>query len=153
KREKGKVFLFADAVELRTAQTRNYTNGVYTGTTYSFNWTGKDGKQVFWLGGTYNNEKGLPGSDDPYHYGRAAEVAWSKHLLQFVTDELNRSGAFRFNLKGNNCVVAGPGYLELYMNGQQVRCMVDEIAKMEMNQGVMTVRRKDAKDGFLGIGS
>ena len=50
KRETGEVLLFANAAELRTSQTRNYTNGAYTGTTYSFRWSGLDGKQVFHLG-------------------------------------------------------------------------------------------------------
>lgn len=152
-REKGAVFLFGNAVELRTGQTRHYTNGIYTGTDYFFNWTGPDGRQVFRLGGRYTAEKSLPKSDDPFHFARAAETAWSRYLLQFVNSELERSGAFRFNLRGNNCVVAGPGFLDLYMNGQQIRCPVDEIANVDMNQGVITVRRTDAKSGFLGIGS
>ena len=153
KREKGEVFLFADAVELRTSQTRHYTNGIYSGTEYNFTWTGKDGRQACRLAGRYSSEKGTPGPNDPFQYARAAETAWSRYLLQFVSAELERSGAFRFNLRGNNCVVAGPGFLDLYMNGQQIRCPVDEIANVDMNQGVITVRRKDAKDGFLGIGS
>jgi hypothetical protein len=153
KREKGEIFLFANAVELRTGQTRHYTNGIYSGTEYFFTWTGRDGKQVFRLGGRYSSQKGTPKPHDPFYYARAAELAWSRYLLQFVNAELERSGAFRFNLRGNNCVVAGPGFLDLYMGGQQIRCPVDEIDKMEMNQGVITVRRKDAKSGFLGIGS
>jgi hypothetical protein len=152
-REKGDIFLFANAVELRTSQTRNYTNGIYTGTDYSYRWTGPDGKQVYWLGGRYSSQKGTPKPTDPYYYGLAAELAWSRHLLAFVNAELEKSGAFRFNLSGNNCVVAGPGFLDLYMKGEQIRCPVDEIEKIDMNQGVITVRRTDAKSGFLGIGS
>lgn len=153
KREQGDIFSFANAVELRTSQTRRYTNGIYSGTSYSFGWTGRDGKPVYKLAGSYSSEKGTPHPNDPYYYARAAEFAWSSYMLKFVQAELDRSGAFRFNLRGNNCVVAGQGYLDLYMNGQQIRCATNEIAKVEMYQGVITVRRKDAKDGFLGIGS
>ena len=36
--ERGEVFLFWDATDLRTATTRHYTNGVYQGTEYRFDW-------------------------------------------------------------------------------------------------------------------
>ena len=43
----GEVFLFEDATELRTAQTRHYTNGAYTGTNYTFTWTDVAGRTRF----------------------------------------------------------------------------------------------------------
>lgn len=153
RRDQPNMFLFANAVELRTGQTRQYTNGIYSGTHYFFKWTGPDGKLVYQLNGTYNSEKGTPKPGHAFYYARAAEIAWSRYLLAFVNAELERSGAFRFNLNGNNCVVAGPGYLDLYMNGQQIRCAVDEIAGMSIHQGQITITRKDSKSGFLGIGS
>ena len=153
KRSQPELFLFQNAVEMRTAQTRQYYNGVYTGTSYSYTWTGRDGKVVFRLSSSYRSEKGTPDRHDPFYYARAAEISWSRFLLQFVNEELNRSGAFRFNLRGNNCVVAGQGYLDLYMNGQQIRCLTQDIANVDMKQGVLTIRRKDATSGFLGIGA
>src|SRR5262249_51451932 len=35
----GRVFTFKDAAELRTQQTRHYTNNVYQGTNYTFTWS------------------------------------------------------------------------------------------------------------------
>jgi hypothetical protein len=151
KREKGNVLLFANAVELRVSQTRNYRNGMYTGTSYSFVWAGSDGKQVYTLGGTYVSETGQPKDGDPFHHARAAETAWSRYLLQFVNAELERTGAFKFNLRGKDFIVARPGLLELHLDGQHVNCTVDEIAKVVMHNGFVTVRRKDAKSGFLGF--
>src|SRR5207247_2159555 len=129
-----------------TSQTRNYTNGLYTGTDYSYAWTGRDGKKAHWLSGSHRSEQGTPPADDPYYYASAAETAWSRYLLQIVNSELQRSGEFRFNLGRDNYVVVGRGFLCLSMKGQEVRCEVGEIAKVEMNKGVITVRRKDAKD-------
>jgi hypothetical protein len=106
-----------------------------------------------WLGGSSYNAMDRPTNDDPYHFALAAETAWSKYMLDAVNQELKRTGSYRFNLKGSNYVMTGPGFIDLSIGGQKVRCMVDEIAKVELIQGVVSVRRKDAEDGLLGIGS
>ena len=59
------LFLFEDAADLRTSQTRHYTNGIYTGTAYAFNWTNDAGKKVFKLTGNYRGENKPPRPKTP----------------------------------------------------------------------------------------
>ena len=79
---KQKAFLFADAVDLRTGQTRNYYNGVYTGTTYFYNWVNDDGKTVRNLNGTYSSKVGAPKAKSPYWLAVSAELDFG-HPLPF----------------------------------------------------------------------
>ncbi len=72
---------FNTAADLRTAQTRNYYNGIYTGTTYSFTWTDAAGKKLLNLRGNYSSKVGTPKPTSPYHFARVAENAWSRFLI------------------------------------------------------------------------
>jgi hypothetical protein len=143
------VFLFRDATELRTAQTRQYTNGVYTGTSYTFKWTDADGRKVYALSGTYRGEKKPPKPKDRFHFAASAEVAWSVFLLDHLQDELDASGMVRFNLGGSDFVGVGPGVLHLQLKGQTQSCPVEEIADITIAQGNFKVKRTDAKEGWF----
>jgi hypothetical protein len=148
-----RVFLFQDARELRTSQTRNYLNGIYQGTQYEFNWTDEDGQKVFRLAGTHRGEKKLPKSTDPFHFALATELAWSVYLLDLAQEELDRNGFVHFNVGGRSWVRVGPGFLDLSIKDQQLRCRVEEIGEIFLGDGTFTVKHKDARKGFLGFGS
>jgi hypothetical protein len=47
----------------------------------------------------------------------------------------------------------GDGFIDLCFKGQTARCRTQEIARVTVKQGVITLRRTDAKSGFFGIGS
>ena len=149
----GKVFLFQYASELRTSQTRRYTNGVYNGTSYTFTWTDYQGKQIHSIAGSYSSEKGTPAVGDAFYYARAAEGAWSAFAFERAKAELAQNGAVRFNLTNGNYLVVGQGFIDLAMKGQVARCSTQEIDRISIKQGVVTLRRTDAKSGFFGIGS
>jgi hypothetical protein len=69
------LFCFADAAELRTAQTNHYHNGIYAGTNHAFTWTNVAGGRCFQLTGAYQSKNGNPPGADPFHFARAAEMA------------------------------------------------------------------------------
>jgi hypothetical protein len=150
---KSNIFLFRTARELRTAQTRNYTNGIYTGTSYSFTWTDESGRKVYVLFGSHNANKGLPKGPHPFNFARAAELAWSNFLLPTAQHQYETMGYVQFNLSGQDWVRVGQQCVELFQRGQVQQCPTNNIATFSINQGVFTVRLKDAKSGFLGIGS
>jgi hypothetical protein len=150
---KSDIFLFRTARELRTTQTRNYYNGVYTGTTYTFAWTDEAGKRVYNITGQHNANKGIPKGPHPFNFARAAELSWSNFLLPTAQHEYETLGYVQFNLGGKDWVRVGPQCVELFQRGQVQQCPTANIATFSINQGVFTVRLKDAKSGFLGIGS
>ncbi|HWE36350.1 MAG TPA: hypothetical protein VG406_07230 [Isosphaeraceae bacterium] len=145
---KREVFLFRDAQELRTSQTRHYHNGIYTHTAYNFTWSGPAGK-VFKLEGTYRGEKQPPKPKDPFHFAQAGEVAWSLAVLDRAQAELERDGAIKFRLTGTDWVALGPGFIDLNLKGQTQRCNAEEVDGVSIAGGVFKVKRKDAKEGWF----
>lgn len=143
------IFLFSEAAELRTGQTRKYVNGVYQGTEYTYTWYDHEGRKRFVLNGTYNAEKSLPKPTDPFHFANAGEMAWSLHLLKQVPLMLETKGAVFFSLGGSDWVSVAPGRLELCVRGQTTSCETDEIGRVSIDQGVFTVKRTDAKEGWF----
>ena len=144
------VFLFQDAAELRTSQTRHYHNGIYTGTNYAFTWTNNEGKKAFKLSSTYRGENKPPKETDPFHYATMAEGAWSAFLFDQVVATLNAAGAVRFNLSGKYFVAIGPGFLDVYTGGTEViHLTAEEIGGMQIDSGQVKIKRIDAKEGWF----
>ena len=145
----GDVFCFKDAFELRTSQTRHYTNGVYQGTQYSFNWTDVGGRSRFTIAGRHNSEQGTPAAKDRYHFAAASERAWTLYLLNQVSAQLKMSGTIHFGLGGKNWVKLGERYISVHMSGVTTECDADDIAEVRIYQGMVEVRRKDAQEGWF----
>lgn len=153
KTRRPEIFLFQNAVELRTSQTRHYTNGVYTGTNYEFIWSNFQGKTCYKLTGSYYSSDGKPDKESPYYYALGAEGAWSAFAFERAKAELANHGVVRFNLPYGNYLVIGDGFIDLCFKGQTAHCPTHEIDRVTIKQGVITLRRTDAKSGFFGIGS
>jgi hypothetical protein len=143
------TFLFADASELRTQQTRHYTNGVYQNTSYSFTWSDVTGRKRYALAGSHNNQAGNPPAKHPFHFASAAERAWSMYLWVQIQPQLRTEGAILFRLGGKNWVRLGKGYIRLFFNGEETDCGVEDIDQVRLDQGWVQVRRKDAKEGWF----
>ncbi len=143
------LFLFESAAELRTSQTRQYHNGVYIGTRYSFQWTDANGTKAYKLSGTYRGEKAPPKPKDPFHFAAMAEVAWSSWLFDRLAKELESSGSIRFRLSGKDYVAIGPGFLDVHRKGETEHLTIDEIGGILVDQGVVKIRRVDAKEGWF----
>src|SRR5688572_19812358 len=137
-------FMFRDAAELRTSQTRNYTNGIYTGTTYEFNWTNPAGQRVYRLNGTYQSAKGTPKPKDPFHFANSPELAWSNYLLARVPEQIERDGFLHFNLGREKWVRVGPGFFVFNIRGKEERVNADEIKEISLNNGDFYIAHKDA---------
>lgn len=143
------VFLFEDAVDLRTSQTRHYHNGIYTGTAYSFTWTDAEGRKRYKLSGTYRGEKKPPKPKDPFHFAVMSETAWSLDRLDATLRELEADGSIRFNLTGGDWVALGPGFLDVGRKGRVERLNAGEIGGVSVEQGVIKIKRMDAKEGWF----
>jgi hypothetical protein len=143
-RAKAELFLFDTAAELRTSQTRNFYNGIYTGTTYRFNWTDAVGAKRFLLSGQYHSKQGTPKPDDKFWYASSAERAWNIRQLARIQRELEANGFVQFNLGGSDFVRVGPGFFEFGMKGEVARINAEEIKTLNLNQGQFVIHHKDA---------
>jgi hypothetical protein len=146
---KSEVFLFREADALRTGQTRQYHNGVYAGTSYTFTWTDAEGKRRYKLSGSYHGEKKPPKPKDPFHFAERAEVAWSLFLFDRAGRELEQNGAIRFNLGGANWLAIGPGFIDIGRKEGVERWTRAEIAGISAKDGSLKIKRTDAKEGWF----
>jgi hypothetical protein len=143
------VFLFRDATEVRTSQVRHYVNGGYTGTDYTFTWTDVSGRVRYTWTGRHRSQPGNPKSTDPYHFGRAAEMAWSNYLLPGAFRQLDLSGAVLFLLSGGNWIRVGRNGLVLHYGGKEEEWAARDIAGVSADGGVIRIKRYGAKEGWL----
>jgi hypothetical protein len=144
----GTVFLFRDAVAVRSSLTHRYHKGAYQGSDYVFDWTNTTGRSLFRIKGTYRSEKEPPPADDLYHFGEAAEVAWSLCRLDDAQSELDRDGCVRFALKSGGAVRVGPGFIDFGAGGEGY-CSVDDLAETTVKDNVIRFRRRDAEEGWF----
>jgi hypothetical protein len=143
------VFLFRDATELRTSQTLHYTNGVYQNTSYRYQWSDVSGRVCYLISGSHGSEKNTPALTDPFYFALAAEAAWTGYLWSQVQAQLTLGGTVVFGLSGNDWVRVGPGYLQFNLKGERSRCEAQDIAAARIHQGMFTIKRIDAEEGWF----
>lgn len=136
---------FPEAAELHASQTRHYTNGVYTGTSYSYDWTGPDGRKLFVISGRYSSKNGTPKQGDAFYFARAAEIAWSEFYLAYADYQLQREGAIAFRVDQSRVLRVGPGFLEFHFGGPPARVEKADIAKVTLGGGTFSFKHKDAR--------
>jgi len=141
-----KSLKFAEAVDLYTAQTQMYTNGIYTGTTYSYKWTKTDGKK-FLLAGQYHNKKGWPAENHPWHLANTGEAEWSNYRLQFLNLELEKTGYIEFAMSGNpKAVRVGNGFMEFVLKDNSVqRVAINDMKDISLGEGYFKFAHNDAR--------
>jgi hypothetical protein len=143
------VFLFRDAAELRTSQTRHYVNGAYTGTDYVFTWTDVAGQQRYVLRGRYQSAEGTPKASDPFHFAQSAEMAWTGYLLPDAFRQLDMGGAVLFLLNKGNWIRVGRDKVRFQLGGTEGEWDTRDVGDVVVKDGVVRVRRRDAEEGWF----
>ena len=141
----GEVFVFPSATELRTRQIRQFVNGVYSGTNYTYTWTNAQGQRVFTASGRYHSKDSNPKASDPYWFAASGEVAWSTYLLDQAEIALKEQGFLQFNLNRDRWVRVGEGYFEFHLKGEQEKVLISEIKSISLAQGHFSIVGVDAK--------
>ena len=148
------LFLFHQAEELKFEKIQNFPNGVYTMTSYSFEWKKANGETVFNINGEHRSLEDTPPPLDPYYFALAAEKAWSLFKFELIHEELKQNGKVIFNVGYNDAIVIGQGYVELIKKGKPSRLDGNEIKQISLSQGIIQIIPKKVKSsGFLGFGS
>ena len=144
---KKRLFLFNDAEDLLVNQIRHYYNGIYTTTSYDYQWK-KSGKNVFRLFGNYKNEKGIPEDKHPWHFASAAEGAWNMYMLEIIGTQLEKLGYVEFPIASGNpkIVRVGENFMEFVLrNGEIQRVMGNDMKDITLGSGIFRFNHKDAK--------
>jgi hypothetical protein len=150
---KRELFLFRDADELRIAQVRHYTNGVYQNTTYTYTWTDVAKQKQFVIAGSHRNEKGHPPAKDPYHFALASELAWTLYRLNQIDAQLTLGSKITFHLKGKDVIKIAPDYLKLDVRGAVEELSARDIGDARIDAGTVVIEAADAQKGwFSSIG-
>jgi hypothetical protein len=78
-----------------------------------------------------------------------AESAWTMHLLLRVDDRLAEHKLLYFALKDGDCVELGDNLLVLTQGGKTVELRADQIAKLTLGGGVVSIWEVGAKEGWF----
>lgn len=143
---KENLLLFADAHSLYTRTTRNYYNGIYTGTTYTYTWRKNSGNQHV-ITGSYRSEKTSPKESDRWHFANIAESVWSSHLLSTLDDEIEKNGYIEFPIVGAlQAVRVGTGFMEFVTKKDGVqRVMVADMRDILLGSGTFQFKHQDSR--------
>lgn len=141
---------FDDVSGLTTQQVRNYTNGVYTGTNYTFTFHRRSGGKGFVIGGAFQTKEGIQAPlQNLVHFAWAAERAYTLYRLQGMEQQLAQQGMLHFDAGGGNRISLGNGVLELTFKGQVERLQTSDIANLNLNAGMLTIERVGATKGLF----
>jgi hypothetical protein len=138
--------LFTDAHSLYTSSTRNYYNGIYTGTNYSYRWMKNSGGQYV-ISGNHRSEQGSPPEKNLWHFANVAESVWTNHVLNGMAEQFERYGYVEFPLTGSlQAVRVGEGFMEFVTkkDGAQ-RVMVDDMRDILLGSGTFQFKHQDSR--------
>ncbi|HEY7089287.1 MAG TPA: hypothetical protein VH518_14415, partial [Tepidisphaeraceae bacterium] len=140
-----RMLLFGDASSMQAPQTRQFVNGIYTGTDYDYRWFDEQGNKLYRLNGRYVGKDKPPKPGSPFHFAWAAEIAWSQHILARYMHQLETEGSMAFPVDKKRLVRVGQGFLEFHFGEEPVRVTREEIASVTLGGGMFSFKHKDAK--------
>ncbi|MBC8143463.1 MAG: hypothetical protein H7Y38_18700 [Armatimonadetes bacterium] len=151
------IMPFADVNGSNVSQTRNFYNGIYTGTEYSYVWGRQDdaGKthKLLEVSGRFHRMKGPRDSDELYYFGAAVEAAYTTYRMVQLRELLANGGSEPFAITGGGELILSAKGLQVERYKKQEFIPVENIAGLGIHEGQITIIRAGAKKGFLGIGS
>jgi hypothetical protein len=143
---KESLLLFTDAHSLYAKTIRNYTNGLYTGTNYTYTWKKNSGNEYV-ITGSYQSEKSSPKDGDIWHFANMSESVWSSYLLSTLDAQIDRHGYVEFPMGGAlQAVRVGQGFMEFVTrkDGSQ-RVMVADMRDISLGSGTFQFKHQDAR--------
>jgi len=141
---KASMLAFTDASSLYARQTHRYKNGVYTGSTYKYEWKmPANGRYV--LSGSYQSKEGRPEEGHPFYFAVAAENAWTQHLLPLALEDVETTGHVSFPMSGKfQMIRISKGALEFSLKGGDTqKLLVEDIENAVLSRGRFYFKHKD----------
>jgi len=140
------VFRFEQATFLVTQGVRHFYYTVHAFTDYHFIWIDDAaGRRVFEIKGAHASRQGTPEPDDYYHFGLAAETAWSRHELVNLQAMVQRDGFVEFPIGAGKlrAVRVGPGFLELVLKDRVEHVDADNVVALRISKGRASLKYRD----------
>jgi hypothetical protein len=144
------IRLFEKARELRTEETRKYKDNAYQGTSYTFSWTDDSSTEVFKVSGLHVSENNTPHDKNDYTLGLAAERAWTAFTFERAKKELGQNGGITFRAKNADALTLGDGFIEINRRGETLRLTREDMPRLSLEKGVVTVSSKHTIFNFFG---
>ena len=131
-------------------QTRNFTSGVYTGTSFNFSFHRNDGEKPLAILGSYSAKEasGAPRSSLIY-FAFNAESSWTTFRLGKMDAELASHGAIHFGINKKDWIQVGDGFIELFFKGERERLAAADLTSVALDQGYMTIQRTGSRKGLF----
>jgi hypothetical protein len=147
------VFRFQEASAVSTQMVRHLKNGRYHGTTFYFYWYAAESeKVVFFVKGTHYADAKTPPAGNLYNFGRAVEAAWYRYVAPQIDAELRQKGFVKFHMGAGRWATLGPGFIRIVeKDGKASRCAAEDIGSAKLDDGYLTIRRKDAKSSLFDL--
>ncbi len=145
---KTEILVYANARDLVASQTQNFTNGIYSGTVYSFRWKDGSGRDLLKVAGTYHSKAGTPKPKDVFNFACSIENAYNHSTMDRFADEFERNGSIQFPVGRGNSVRVGDGFLEFDFGGKRDRVEASDIKRLSIQEGTFYVDTHEAR--FFG---
>ena len=141
-----KTYLFKDVTDLTLSKTRNYTNGVYTGTAYKFKFL-HNNTVVYSTSGSYRNEKETDGRFDwKFSMLLKVEEAWTDFLLKKLTHDFDTKGYVQFHTD------KGPVQIGVdYIKYKDLTFQKKELKSYNFDQGYLFIEHINFESKLLGL--
>jgi len=135
----GKIFEFSNASAMYVETTRQFVNGVYSGTFYKYRWVDQYGKDVYRLNGVYKNKNGEPENlSDAYYLAKSAANSWNQYKLVRYIDLINQGTWVVFNIKKMKFEM-GLNTMNIYESGNKLTWNINDISSVQVAQGWVTI--------------
>jgi hypothetical protein len=139
------TLMFANAANLYTSSTHMYSHGIYTGSNFDYTWADGKGVAIFKIASDFSKNRYHKRPKNAFNFALGAEKAWTRVRLEAIVAEAREFGAVKFTVGKYDYVTVGEGYFELRFNAVTHRLATEEIGSMTLNEGVFTIKSKDAK--------
>jgi hypothetical protein len=144
------IVLFKTVDSLLTRTTKNYYNGIYSGTSYEYKW-GTSDRAIATLSGYFYSWNDLPHAKHYWHFINAGEFAWTNYLWNRARQQYDRQGYVEFRMSKYSgtkfqTVRVGGGWMEFRSaKGGNTRIDLSDMREMSLNDGGFSFIHKDAK--------
>jgi hypothetical protein len=132
---------------LVVSRTRQFVNGVYTGTHYSYGWRDGAGKVLFQIAGQYNDLQ-PPAPSDDVAFALAAEESWTRHRIGRMAPAIVSGGTARFAC-GRSWIAVGRGFIEIGDGSSSERLTPQDISRAHFDRGTLTIAKVGARQGWF----
>lgn len=134
---------FEQVAELRAQRIISYTNGVYTGTNFSFEFRADAPASRVLVSGGFQKKRATDlDAAHPIHFAQTAELLYTRWRAQRLDQELNAQGFVAFPIRRRETLRMGRDFVSLVGPRGEDRLERADVASFVLHGGAFEIRRK-----------